>query len=145
MAVRSRREVLRKREKSPRGKNPPGRRRPSRPGERGGAGRLFRWKGFLPAEGVSVSRVVFAAAVGLSLILLGLAVFRHGGILDVLRVTERVSVMREEVAGLAAENERLRGEIRRLRGDPREVERIARDDLGLVRPGEKVYEFTAGD
>jgi cell division protein FtsB len=37
---------------------------------------------------------------------------------------------------LAAENERLRHEIDALKSDVRAIEDIARDELGLVRPGE---------
>lgn len=66
---------------------------------------------------------------------------RPGGILDVLRLTEQVGAMREEMEAFEVENGSLREEIRRLRSDPREVERIARDVLGLVRAGETVYEF----
>jgi cell division protein FtsB len=36
---------------------------------------------------------------------------------------------------------RLRIEVRRLREDPAAVERIARDELGMVRRNEIVFEF----
>ena len=52
---------------------------------------------------------------------------------------------REEVR---RENERLRREVRALRRevtalrtDPRAVERIARDELGMVREGELIFQF----
>jgi cell division protein FtsB len=38
-----------------------------------------------------------------------------------------------------AENTRLREEARRLREDPTAIEEIARRELGLIRPGEKVF------
>lgn len=37
---------------------------------------------------------------------------------------------------LIAENQRLREEIQRLQTDDRYIERLAREQLGLVRPGE---------
>ncbi len=37
---------------------------------------------------------------------------------------------------LEADNARLREEARRLREDPSAVERIARRELGMARPGE---------
>lgn len=37
---------------------------------------------------------------------------------------------------LIAENQRLRDEIQRLQTDDRYIERLAREQLGLVRPGE---------
>lgn len=52
---------------------------------------------------------------------------------------------REEVR---RENERLRREVgalrrevRALRTDPRAIERIARDELGMVREGELIFQF----
>ena len=41
----------------------------------------------------------------------------------------------------AIEIEELRGRVERLRDDPTAVERIARDDLGLVRQSEVVFQF----
>ncbi len=38
-----------------------------------------------------------------------------------------------------AENSRLREEVRRLREDPAAIEEIARRELGLIKPGEKVF------
>ncbi|HZU84784.1 MAG TPA: septum formation initiator family protein [Polyangiaceae bacterium] len=56
--------------------------------------------------------------------------------------------LRKEVEGVKAENDelrrdvsRLRVEVRRLRDDPAAVERIARDELGLVRHNEIVFQF----
>lgn len=37
------------------------------------------------------------------------------------------------------ENARLREEARRLREDPATIEVLARRDLGLIRPGEKLF------
>ena len=44
--------------------------------------------------------------------------------------------------GLAAtrqENSRLREQVRRLKEDPASVEAIAREELGLIRPGEMLF------
>ena len=43
------------------------------------------------------------------------------------------------IARQRAENARLREEVRRLKEDPAAIEEIARRDLGLIRPGEKVF------
>ena len=47
------------------------------------------------------------------------------------RAEERLDVIRRETAELQADTERLRGDA--------EVERIAREQYGLVRPGETSY------
>ena len=46
-----------------------------------------------------------------------------------------------ENADLHREIEALRGRVSRLRDDPGAVERIARDNLGLVRQSEVVFQF----
>jgi len=40
---------------------------------------------------------------------------------------------------LRTENARLAVEIVALRSDPRSIERLAREELGLARPGETVF------
>lgn len=47
----------------------------------------------------------------------------------------------EEISQLSAEIRRLRAEVRRIKDDPAMVERVARDELGLVRQTEVVYQF----
>ena len=49
----------------------------------------------------------------------------------------------EESAELRREIDQLRGKVERLRDDPTAVERIARDNLGLVRQTEVVFQFPA--
>lgn len=60
----------------------------------------------------------------------------------------RLSGLREELHEVQAHNdetvreiERLRAEIKALREDPEAVERIARDQLGMVRKSEVVFQF----
>jgi cell division protein FtsB len=53
---------------------------------------------------------------------------------DVRRVSEENEKLREK-------NQKLRREARALAGDPAALERAAREDLGYVRPGERVYEL----
>jgi len=60
----------------------------------------------------------------------------------------RLRSMQKELADVEAENAELRrdighlrAEVRELRDDPAAVERIARDQLGLVRKSEVVFQF----
>ncbi len=81
------------------------------------------------------------ASVGLSALLLGSALFGRDGFLAVVVNGERLNVIRQEIKFLEVENKRLRGRVHSLKNDLRSIERIAREDLGLVLPGETVYEF----
>ncbi|HET7294582.1 MAG TPA: septum formation initiator family protein [Vicinamibacteria bacterium] len=51
----------------------------------------------------------------------------------------RAEALRGELDELKAENLRLGAEIASLRTDPRAIERLAREELGLARPGETVF------
>lgn len=60
----------------------------------------------------------------------------------------RLRALENELGEVRGENqelrrqiERLRGEVSHLRDDPAAVERIARDELGLVRQTEVVFQF----
>jgi len=60
----------------------------------------------------------------------------------------RLRALEKELAEVEAENreirrqlEQLRREVEQLRNDPAAVERIARDELGLVRQTEVVFQF----
>lgn len=47
----------------------------------------------------------------------------------------------DENKNLQREIDELHGRVDRLRDDPRAVEQIARDDLGMVRQSEVVFQF----
>ncbi|MGO8998785.1 MAG: FtsB family cell division protein [Polyangiaceae bacterium] len=60
----------------------------------------------------------------------------------------RMRALERELSDVTAENDALRrsvtdlrGDVKRLRDDPAAVERIARDQLGLVRKSEIVFQF----
>ena len=61
------------------------------------------------------------------------------GLLAMIRARREYDTAASTVARQRAENARLREEARRLREDPDAIEEIARRDLGLIRPGEKVF------
>jgi len=48
-----------------------------------------------------------------------------------------------EIEALVGENQKLRDEITALRSDPNAIEKIAREELGMVKDGELVYRFKA--
>ena len=60
-----------------------------------------------------------------------------------LRTVElELSSVERENAGMRREVEVLRARVRKLREDPATVERLARDELGLVRETEIVFQFS---
>lgn len=61
------------------------------------------------------------------------------GLLAMLRARREYGALERALAQSRADNVRLRDEARRLRDDPTTVEDLARRDLGLIRPGEKLF------
>ena len=61
------------------------------------------------------------------------------GLLATLRARRDYDELSATIARERAENARLRDQARRLREDPAAIEEIARRDLGLIKPGEKVF------
>jgi len=49
--------------------------------------------------------------------------------------------LNESNRNLIRENEALRAKIRAFHSDPEYIEKVARDELGMVLPGEIIYQF----
>jgi len=61
------------------------------------------------------------------------------GLLAMLRARQEYDALSASIARQRAENARLRETARRLREDPAAIEEIARRELGLIKPGERVF------
>lgn len=61
------------------------------------------------------------------------------GLLAMLRARQEYDDLSALIARQRGENARLREQARRLREDPTAIEEIARRELGLIKPGERVF------
>ncbi len=64
------------------------------------------------------------------------------GLLHLVRMKSEVSSLRKEIDKLETEHNRSDAERADLKKDLKAVERIAREELGLVKKGEVVFRFT---
>lgn len=55
------------------------------------------------------------------------------------RAEQEYEALQTSLRELRAENQRLREQARRFREDPVTIEELARKDLGLIKPGEKLF------
>jgi len=83
-------------------------------------------------------RIGFFVCGFLTLGILLLAVFKDKGWLDVRARAKQLKSIESQVHDIEAENQRLTDEIQALRTDPGAIEKIAREQLKLVKPGEVV-------
>jgi cell division protein FtsB len=63
-------------------------------------------------------------------------VFGTHGFLAMRRTQSEIRKVKADLDQLSKENATLEQEVKDLKTDPRLIEKIARDDLGLARPGE---------
>jgi cell division protein FtsB len=71
-------------------------------------------------------------------------VFGTHGFLAMRRTQSEIKKVKADLDQLNKENEALEQEVRDLKSDPRLIEKIARDDLGLARPGEIIIRIPQG-
>ena len=88
-------------------------------------------------QGVIV-RIAVAVFGLLTVAIILLAVFNEKGALQVHERANKLSAIESEIINLDAENKKLSGEIQALRSDPTTIEKLAREELKLVKPGEVV-------
>jgi cell division protein FtsB len=62
----------------------------------------------------------------------------YGVVKSIKLVAQRYSSL-EEIKNLKKENDSLRDEIKQLKTDTLEIEKVAREQYGMVKKGEKVY------
>ena len=67
------------------------------------------------------------------------AIVGEKGLIAMIKAREQYRMLEESLARARSENTHLREEARRLREDPEAIEEIARRELGLMKPGEKLF------
>jgi cell division protein FtsB len=100
-----------------------------------------------PGETVHTTRarrrrwlIAAAAALGLAALLVYVFVFSRHGYLRRRQLERENAQLQSELARLRTENAELRREISSM-DDPAVVEKLAREQLGLVKDGDTVYRF----
>lgn len=74
-------------------------------------------------------------------LLLVLSLLGDRGLLQLYEMGRVKAHLEREIEALRQENAALREQVEAMRHHPSHAEEIARRDLGLVRPGEIVYQF----
>jgi cell division protein FtsB len=72
-----------------------------------------------------------------------LAILGYGGqsLARVWQLKREVESLERQIAGLRADTAELSAAVVRLRSDPESIEKVARESLGLVKPGERVLKL----
>ncbi len=101
-----------------------------------------RLRGSTPATGgTRSSRLVFIIGGFVCSIVLGLWVYHAAGVSEYLHMLEEMERLQHEIQKLEESNVVLRKDIAQLEQDSPRLEELARNQLGLVREGEVVYQL----
>ena len=79
------------------------------------------------------------------LLVVGLAIYGWQGVVRLRQMREQLETLERDNAALRQQAERLAQTIDRLRNDPAYLERVAREERGMVRPGEIILKFPSKD
>jgi len=71
-----------------------------------------------------------------SILALTYSIIGNNGYLELRRREAKNSELRAKADELRRENKEILSEIRALKADPKLIEKIAREELGMVKPGE---------
>jgi cell division protein FtsB len=72
-------------------------------------------------------------------------IFGAHGFVAMRRTQKEIDQIREQIGKLNEENKSLAGQVNSLKSDPKAIERIAREDMGLARPGEMIFKIPDQD
>ena len=97
---------------------------------------------FLSEPPLWFRRLVKTVLLSIGTILVINALTGDNGLIDLVNTRNKHAILVADLSRLRAENESLRKTARRLQEDPRAIEEIARDELGLIKPGELLLVFT---
>jgi cell division protein FtsB len=101
--------------------------------------RLAPKEGWRRALGRRGGRLVRYGLGFITVVLIIDAIVGEKGLMALREARRNFSAVESALERAKRENAELREEARRLRDDPAAVEDIARRELGLIRPGEKLF------
>jgi len=84
--------------------------------------------------------VVWFLVAGLTLLVLQ-DIFGTHGVLAMRRSQQQAADIQKEIDQLNQENQKLQDRVKSLKSDPAAIERIAREEIGLARPGEYIFKI----
>ena len=80
--------------------------------------------------------------LGLALfVLLMHDIFGTHGFIAMRRTQKEIEEIRQQIGKINTENKSLSDQVNSLKTDPKAIERIAREEMGLARPGELIYKI----
>jgi cell division protein FtsB len=99
----------------------------------------------LPWDAANLRRYATYALVLVCVGLLGHEIFGPHGFLALRQEKKQIESLRQQILQLQQENELLDERIKSLQSNPKAIERLAREQMRLARPGEVIYTLPQKD
>jgi cell division protein FtsB len=95
----------------------------------------------VPAPGTSPRgrRLLRFGLLAVTIVVLVDAIAGEKGLFVLMRARDERRALDAAVQAIRLENQRLLEQARRYREDPATIEELARKDLGMIKPGEKLF------
>jgi cell division protein FtsB len=90
---------------------------------------------------VFVERVLPLLILGTAAVSTPIMIAADSGLPRLEKLRKERAMVQDKVSRLSDDIRRLRAEVELIKRDPTHVERVARDELGLVRKTEIVFQF----
>ena len=104
---------------------------------------LFPWQTkTVTLKHESIERTLPLLLLGLALVAVPTLVWSPAGLPRLERLRQERAELHDKAARLSEEIRELQAEVARVKSDPSLLEQVARDELGLVRQTEVVFQFT---
>jgi cell division protein FtsB len=68
-------------------------------------------------------------------------IFGPHGFIAMRRTQKEIEQIRDQIGKINDENKSLSEQVNSLKTDPKSIERIAREEMGLARPGELIFKI----
>ena len=106
----------------------------------GGRVEPLRRKRVAPAPAPTLQRrTIHLLLVFVTVVLVVDALVGEKGLMESMRARRHYREVAASLEALQRENDRMTEEVRRLTDDPATIESVARQELGLMRPGEVLF------
>jgi cell division protein FtsB len=68
-------------------------------------------------------------------------IFGTHGFIAMRHTQKEIEQIREQIGKMNEQNKLLSEQVNSLKSDPKSIERIAREEMGLARPGEMIFKL----
>jgi len=77
------------------------------------------------------------------IVIIGVVIFlfANKNFQTLLILNKEIVQLKQRIAGLEDENKKLKEDLEAMKNDPEYIESLAREELGLIKPGETKYRF----